>query len=97
LAVPFIVRQVQPTPNPNALKFVLDRHITEDRLSFPDPAAAGNHALASRLFAIDGVTSLLLLEDFVTVNKSPTAKWGSITAKVKRVLASESGDPPTSI
>jgi len=87
--VPFTVRQVQPTPNPNAVKFVLDRHITEDRLSFPDLAAAAHHALASKLFEIDGVTSLLLLEDFVTVNKAPAAKWGSITPRVKRVLAAD--------
>jgi hypothetical protein len=87
--MPFSVLQVQPTPNPNALKFVLDGHVTENRLSFAHPAAAGDHPLASKLFAIDGVVSLLLLDDFVTVSKAPAAKWGSITAKVKRVLAAD--------
>jgi hypothetical protein len=91
--MPFIVRQVQPTPNPNAIKFVVDRQITADRLSFLDSATAQGHSLASRLFAIDGVASLLLLDDFVTVSKDPKAKWGNITAKVKKVLASDGASP----
>jgi len=79
--------QVQPTPNPNAAKFILDRSITDDRQSFADPAAAIGNPVAARLFAITGVTSLLLLGDFVTVGKSPSAKWSDITNKVKKVLA----------
>jgi hypothetical protein len=39
------------------------------------------------LFEIPGVTSLLLLGDFVTINKSPEAGWADITARVKQVLA----------
>jgi hypothetical protein len=87
--MPFTVRQVQPTPNPNAIKFVLDRHIAADRLSFLDSTSAASYPLASSLFAIDGVASLLFLEDFVTVSKTPAAKWGNITPKVKRVLGSD--------
>ncbi len=87
--MPFTVVEVQPTPNPNAVKFVLDRHITEERLSFTDPASAAGHELATRLFHIGGVTNLLMLADFVTVTKSPDAKWTHITAEVKRVLAAK--------
>lgn len=81
------VKEVQPTPNPNALKFVLDRTLTQERLSFADPNSAGEHPLASQLFGIGGVSSLLLLGDFVTVVKTPAAKWSSITPKVKKVLS----------
>ncbi len=90
--MPFKVRHLQPTPNPNALKFVLDRHITEDRLSFTSAAAARYHPLAARIFEIPGVTGLLLLNDFITLNKCPTAKWANITAKVKKVLSSAIAD-----
>ena len=85
--MPWTVREVQSTPNPNAIKFVLDRHITEERLSFTNPSSAADHPLASQLFEISGVSSLLLLGDFVTVVKSPAAKWANITPKVKKVLA----------
>jgi hypothetical protein len=86
--LPFNVSEVQPTPNPNATKFVLDRSISEGPVSFFDAASAKDHPVASRLFAIGGVSGVFLLRDFVTVNKSPDAKWSDITSGVKRVLSS---------
>jgi len=85
--MPFRVLEIQPTPNPNAAKFVLDRQIAEQPTSFFNAAAAANHPLAAKLFAIPGVVSVLLLGDFVTVNKTPDAKWDKITTRVEEVLA----------
>jgi len=79
--------ETQPTPNPNALKFILDRPISDQPISFFNAAAAKDHALATKLFAIEGVTTLLLLGDFVTVNKSPDKKWNQLTAAIKQVLS----------
>jgi len=86
--LPFIVSEVQSTPNPNATKYVLDRPISQSPVSFFDAASAKDHPVASRLFAIGGVSGVLLLGDFVTVNKTPDARWAEITARVKRVLGS---------
>ena len=83
----FCVLEVQPTPNPNALKFILDRPIAEQPTSFLAASAADGHPIAGRLFAIPGVSSLLLLGDFVTVNKSPDANWADIKPRVQRVLS----------
>ena len=83
----FRVVEVQPTPNPNALKFMLDRRVSEKPISFLAPDAAGDHPVAARLFAIPGVASLLLLGDFVTVNKSPDSNWTDIKPRVKRALS----------
>jgi len=83
----FRVVQVQPTPNPNAAKFVLDRAVSEQPTSFLNAAAATGHSLAEKLFAIPGVRSLLFLGDFITVNKSPDAAWQDVTARVKQALA----------
>ncbi len=85
--MPLTVKEVQTTPNPNAMKFVLDGRITTTPASFFNAEAAGNHPIASRLFAIPGVQSVLLLGDFITVNKAPGMKWTQMTAKVKRALA----------
>jgi hypothetical protein len=84
------VVEVQPTPNPNALKFVLDQAIVQQPISMFNADAAKGNPLAEKLFNITGVASLLFLGDFITVNKSPTAKWPDITPKVKSVLAKES-------
>jgi hypothetical protein len=83
---PFAVIEVQPTPNPNAMKFVLDRPISQQPASFFNAESAAGHPVASRLFAIDGVTSVLILGDFVTVNKRQEVKWTAIAAAVRRVL-----------
>lgn len=83
----FKVIELQPTPNPNATKFVLDRQISPAPTSFFNKDAAQGHPLAERLFAIDGVASLLFLGDFLTVNKAPDAKWPPIKTAVKKVLA----------
>ena len=82
----FRVVEVQDTPNPNAMKFMLDRPISDRPISFLKRDAATGHALAEKLFAIEGVVSVFLLNDFVTVNKSPEAHWKDLTAKVKQVL-----------
>ena len=83
----FKVVEVQPTPNPNALKFVLDQVIADQPTSFLSVEAADGDPVASRLFAIPGVSSVLLLGDFVTVNKTPEANWAEIKARVQRLLS----------
>lgn len=81
------VVEVQPTPNPNALKFLLDRQIAEQPASFFSADAAAGHPIATALFAVPGVSSVLLLGDFVTVNKSADASWPPIKERVRQVLA----------
>jgi hypothetical protein len=85
--LPFKVLEVQPTPNPNAVKLVLDRVIADRPMSFLNPASGNEHPIASRLFAVTGVSGLLLLGDFVTVTKLPDARWPDITKKVEQALA----------
>jgi hypothetical protein len=83
------VAEIEPTPNPNAMKFVLDRRVWEQPLSFFTADAAQSHPLASELFTIPGVCGLLFLGDFITVSKKPEAQWASIKSNVRRVLAEQ--------
>lgn len=83
----FDVTEIQSTPNPNAVKFVLDRPISDGPVSFLEAAQARDHPIAQRLFAIPGVSSLLMLGDFVTVNKVAGASWPPIKRAVQKVLA----------
>ncbi len=87
--MPYRVREVQPTPNPNAAKFMLDQIVSQQTISFRQAEQATDHPLASRLFAIEGVSSLMLLGDFITITKTPEADWKSVSARVKDVLASQ--------
>jgi hypothetical protein len=86
--MPYHVRAFQPTPNPNALKCSLDHAITRKPRSYFNPAeaAAASDPLAQSLFAIPGVTNLLINNDWITVSKSPEADWKPIRAAVEQVL-----------
>ena len=85
--MPFRLSEVQPTPNPNALKFILDGPVSEHPISFFDAESAKGNDLAARLFAIPGVSSLLFLGDFITVNKQPAARWAEIRGRIEGALA----------
>ena len=85
--MPYAVTEVQPTPNPNAMKFMLDRPVSEGSVSFLQADQAQDHPVARALFAIPGVTSVLLLCDFMTINKDPKASWPQIKRRVQQVLA----------
>jgi hypothetical protein len=85
--VPIAVTQVQSTPNPNATKFILDRRICEEPRSFLDASQAESDSLAKSLFTIGGIASILILGDFVTVNKRPEVRWDGITRKVREILS----------
>jgi hypothetical protein len=85
--MPLKVVKYQTTPNPNALKVVLDGPISDRPRSFRTRDDGAGDALAQQFFAIDGVTSLLFNGDWFTVNKSADAAWPGVKKAVERVLA----------
>jgi len=77
------------TPNPNALKFTVDA-------TFDAPASfvAGretDNPLAASLLAIDGVTSVFMSADFVTLSKSPDVDWDAIVPVATETLEARFG------
>ncbi len=81
------VVEVAPTPNPNAMKIILDGSVCSGTKSYFNVAMAKDDPLATRLFAIPGVKGVMLLGSFITVSKSPDAAWDSILPEVKMILA----------
>ncbi|MCY3539666.1 MAG: scaffolding protein [Acidimicrobiia bacterium] len=74
----------QFTPNPNALKFNVGREVGGPR-SYT-AANASDDPIAGELFAIEGVVSVFMTSDFVTVTKSPDADWADLTSLTEEVL-----------
>ncbi len=79
--------QIQPTPNPNALKFVLPDHRFARPQNFPTAEAGAVEPLAAQLFALGGIYNVFFAQDFVTVNKYPDADWEPLRADVAKLLA----------
>jgi hypothetical protein len=68
--------QTEDTPNPNTLKFLPGRDVMADGTAdFADQAAGARSPLATRLFAIDGVSRVFFGSDFVTVRRSWRRSW----------------------
>jgi hypothetical protein len=80
--------QFETTPNPNAVKCVIEPSPGDVPRSYFNAGQAETEgdALASALFAIDGVTNVLIHTAFITVCKQPHAGWGAIRAGIERVL-----------
>ncbi|KAM9859019.1 NFU1 iron-sulfur cluster scaffold homolog, mitochondrial [Aulostomus maculatus] len=76
--------QTQDTPNPNSLKFLPGRIVLESgTMNFAGPRDAYCSPLARQLFRIDGVKSILLGPDFITVTKSDAnTEWKVIKPDV---------------
>mmetsp|Transcript_8161 Transcript_8161/g.24624 ORF Transcript_8161/g.24624 Transcript_8161/m.24624 type:complete len:243 (+) Transcript_8161:73-801(+) len=75
--------QTESTPNPEALKFLPGKDVLEsgsrDFRSLKDAQAS---PLAWRLFATEGVTSVFLAADFVTVSKSDEMDWVALKPQI---------------
>jgi NFU1 iron-sulfur cluster scaffold homolog, mitochondrial len=85
VAAPLTVT-VQPTPNINALKFVVNRRMTEGRSqTFTDARTAGV-PLARDLLHIPGVRQVFFLNDFITVTRTEGADWGAVTPQVETLI-----------
>lgn len=77
-----------PTPNPDAMKYTLDRPLaTPMNVADAQAAAAEGNAFAVAVFQADGVASVFGTADFVTVTRTPGADWEPITAAVEAAAA----------
>jgi len=84
------VINIEPTPNPDALKFILQRPILKSGVrSFRDFGAAVGDPLGSALFALGHVTSVFYMDRFVTVNKEPAAEWSDLIDAVCEVVEAQ--------
>ena len=84
-----IIVRIQPTPNPNALKFVMNAPVkTEGKATFTRPSEAVGIRLAEDLFAIEDVRQLHFFENVVTVTHSMEADVDTLQLEVTAVLQS---------
>jgi Fe-S cluster biogenesis protein NfuA len=81
------VLSFEPTPNPNAMKFLVDGRLIEGgSRAFESSERAAEDPLASSLFALGKVNTVFFMPGFVTVNKEDGADWGALAPAVARVI-----------
>ena len=81
--------EISNTPNPNALKFNVGVDV-----GGPATFVEGKEAddpMGAALVGIDGVTSVFMTADFVTLTKMPEASWDSIAPAASEILEERFG------
>ena len=77
----------EQTPNPNAMKFTLERKLAgKGSFTFNSAAEAASHPVGRALFEVAGVKSVFGVNNFVTVTKDDDASWDRLIAAVTAAL-----------
>jgi len=80
---------VSSTPNENAMKYTLNCNAIESgHKTYANAEAAKDSPVAKALFAIDGVTQVFLMADFISVTKNPETSWDSLEASIVDAIKS---------
>ncbi len=74
---------IQPTPNPNALKFILDAPVkVKGSSTYRTPMECGENELAVNLFTVRGVDQIHLFENVITITKFNYEAWDEVEPKL---------------
>ncbi len=83
------IADIEYTPNPNAVKFVLKEPITNgSSRSFQSSQSAESDALADALFKVGNVTSVFYMDRFITINKEDEVSWEDLLKKLAEPIRS---------
>jgi len=78
---------IMPSPNPNAVKFVVDRPLKlEGNSNYRSPTECGENDLAKALFTIRGVDQVHFFDNSVTITKFGYEEWDAIEPRVAEIL-----------
>src|SRR5512134_203288 len=73
------IAEIEPTPNPNAMKFILREPLTWGiSRSYSSAEEAKDDPLAAALFAIPHVTNVFYVDHCITITQDGSADWGNL-------------------
>lgn len=77
------ISDIQETPNPNAVKFILKEAVTNGTArQFASREDADSDPLAKSLFEVGDVVSVFYMDKMVTVEKTDEADWDELLPKL---------------
>lgn len=73
------IADIQETPNPNAVKFILKEPVSHGTShSFDSAEKAEDNALAKSIFEVGDVVSVFYMDKMITVEKTDAAEWDEV-------------------
>jgi NFU1 iron-sulfur cluster scaffold homolog, mitochondrial len=77
------ISEIEGTPNPNAMKFILREPLTWGiTRSYDNADAAKDDPLAAKLFDIEHVTNVFYVDHWITVTQDGTGDWQDLMRKL---------------
>ncbi len=77
------IDNIEETPNPNAVKFILKEPVTAGTTrSFHNAEEAAGDPLAGPLFAVGDVSSVFYMDRMITVEKAEEADWDDLLPRL---------------
>src|SRR6202167_706892 len=82
-----IKTMIQSTPNPNALKFVLNIPVkTQGKVTYKNAGQCKHNPMAAALFTIPNITEVYFFDNYVTVTQDGNVDWDQIEEQIKKVI-----------
>ena len=77
------IDNIEETPNPNAVKFILKEPVTSGTTrSFHAAQEAADDPLGSSLFAVGDVASVFYMDKMITIEKTDEADWDDLLPRL---------------
>lgn len=85
----------QATPNPDSMKFIVDRTIASENLNFTVAEAAGRSPLALKILGFPWAAGVFIGNNFVTVTKQNWVQWEILADPLSDLIREhiQSGQP----
>ncbi len=78
---------IQSTPNPNALKFVLNVPVkTQGKVTYKNAGQCQHNPMAAALFTIPNITEVYFFDNYITVTQDGNVDWDQIEDQIKKVI-----------
>ena len=78
---------VQPTPNPNALKYILSKPVKlEGNSTYRSPMDCGENKLAYELFKVRGVDQIHFFDNSITITKFNYEEWELMEDNIHKTI-----------
>lgn len=79
---------IQSTPNPNALKFVVNTPVkTEGNFTYKSAAQCEDNLLAKAIFGLDSnIREVYFFDNYITVTQNGDADWDQLEEKIRTTI-----------
>ena len=78
---------IQSTPNPNALKFVLNVPVkNEGKATYKNAEQCKDNPLAAALFSVSNVSEVYFYDNYITVTQDGAVDWDAIEDQIKKII-----------